>query len=132
MRRQRNAGKHERPRGVVLKPFEARQFHELMPRSDAPGADRGDNEPADEKDQEGPGEPACPVEERNHKGRSMGRHDAIDVTSSELRDPTTPPPIARIEKQRAAATTLQSPGRPRRHYRNRVLRERSYNRRLRA
>ena len=71
-------------------------------------------------------------EERNHKGRSMGRHDAIDVTSSELRDPTTPPPIARIEKQRAAATTLQSPGRPRRHYRNRVLRERSYHRRLRA
>ena len=73
MRRQRSAGKHERPRGVVLKLFEARQFHELMPRGDAPGADRGDNESADEEDQEGPGKPACPVEERNHKGRSMGR-----------------------------------------------------------
>src|SRR2546430_10129765 len=86
-----------------------------MPRGDAPGADRGDNETADEEDQEGPGQPACPFDERNHEEWSVARHDTIDVTLSELRNPTARRPIARGSRSGAAATTaLRSVRGPRR------------------
>jgi hypothetical protein len=76
-----------------------------MPRSDAPRTDRGDDETADQEDQQSPGKPACPVEERNHEEWRVERRDATDVTSSERCDPAASPRIAQGSRTTAAAIT---------------------------
>src|SRR5438552_6038629 len=96
-----HAGKHERPGRVVLKPLESQRHDQLMPRSDAPAADRGNDETGDQEHQGSPGNPAYVVEERNHEEWRVERRDVTDVTSSERCDPTASPRNrAGIEKHR--------------------------------